>query len=93
MMINCREAAKLECISLDRALTRGEKIRLKFHHLLCKCPVCCAHQEQLACFEKSIVYYRESMSCCEKKHTKRLCQKARARICKKLHEEMDSSPE
>lgn len=93
MMINCKEAARLECIALDRPLTRFEKVRLKFHHSLCRCPVCCAHQEQLEYFEKIIFYYRESMSCCEQTHKKRLCQEARDRICRKLREELNADQE
>ncbi len=93
MIINCKVAAKLECISLDRPLTRGEQLRLKLHHWLCKCPVCCAHKDQLDCFEKSIGTYRESMECCKAEHRKRLCREARERICKKMHEEMDTDSE
>jgi hypothetical protein len=36
MMIMCREATKLMSLSLDRDLTRRERLALRFHTMMCR---------------------------------------------------------
>lgn len=88
--LSCKEAARLECISLDRPLTAFETLKLKVHHKLCKCPCCGTYKEQLDCFEDAIEGYKKSMECCEKEHKRRLCEEAKERMCEKIRQEQAS---
>lgn len=88
MLINCQEVARLEALKLDRPLTWTETLKLKIHHFLCRCPVCCDHLHQLEAFEQAISNYRESLQHLPPEDRRKLCREARERISAAMNEEL-----
>jgi hypothetical protein len=50
--MSCKHASRLISDSMDRQLTAGERLSLRFHLLVCR--LCCRYQRQLLLIRRAI---------------------------------------
>ncbi|HSH96803.1 MAG: zf-HC2 domain-containing protein [Methylophilaceae bacterium] len=74
-MLSCKEASRLISQSLDRQLTLGERLSLRFH--LVFCDMCTAFKRQLGVIGSAVKRYRLAI---ENNQDIQLSKEAKARI-------------
>jgi hypothetical protein len=84
-MMNCKKAAELASIAMDRKLTFFERLRLQVHKILCGCCRCyCEQLDFLRCCADKLADENEP------RH--RLCDESRQKIKEKLRRCCEEEP-
>ncbi len=72
-MMNCKKAAELASVAMDRKLSLLERVRLYIHTVLCRCCKCyCEQLDFLRCCAENM--------CEDKEPRHRLCDKSKEEI-------------
>jgi len=84
MMISCKKAAELTCQSLDRPLSRWERMKLWFHMAMCK--RCAAFRGQ--CDQLEALFAKRFSSEIDRQELQREVESLSAESCERIKQRL-----